>query len=58
MKRATFQFLQQLKKHQTALPLQTYRTLKGQALAGDVHGAHTGLQRILQKRRAAHADAK
>lgn len=58
MNRATFQFLQQLKKHRTALPLQTYRTLKGQALAGDAHSASIGLHRILQKRRAAHADAK
>lgn len=58
MNPATFQFLQQLKQHKTALPLQTYRTLKGQALAGDVQGARTGLQRIKQKRRAAHANAK
>lgn len=58
MNRATFQFLQQLKQYRTALPLQAYRTLKGQALAGDVHGASIGLQRILQKRRGAHANAK
>ena len=58
MNPATFHFLQQLKHHKTALPLQTYRTLKGQALAGDVQGASIGLRRILQKRRGAHANAK
>lgn len=58
MNPTTFQFLQQLKQYKTVLPLQTFRTLKGQALAGDVHGAHIGLRRILQKRRSAHANAK
>lgn len=57
MNPATFQILQQLKQYKTVLPLQTFLTLKGQALAGDVHGARIGLHRILQKRRSAHANA-
>ncbi len=58
MNPATFYFLQHLKTYKTTLSLQAYRTLKGQALAGDVYGASIGLERILQKRRNAHANAE
>lgn len=42
------EFLEKLRKHQNELDAQTYRTLKGQALSGDVQGAEKGLRRILK----------
>lgn len=40
------EFLTELKKFKNKLPINTYRTLKGQALSGDVEGAIKGLKRI------------
>ncbi len=41
------QFIRSLKPYRGKLPVQTIRTLRGQALAGDVEGARRGLARLL-----------
>lgn len=43
------EFLDKLRKSQGKLDAQTYRTLRGQALNGDVEGAEKGLGRILRR---------
>ena len=45
-----YQLLHELKVWKTHLTRQQYRTLKGQAVHGDVAGAEKGLQRLLQRR--------
>ena len=40
------EFLKELKQCKWKLPMNTYRTLKGQALSGDLEGAKKGLERI------------
>ena len=45
-----YQLLHELKVWKTYLTRQQYRTLKGQAVHGDVAGAEKGLQRLLQRR--------
>ena len=45
-----YQLLHELKVWKPYLTRQQYRTLKGQAVHGDVAGAETGLQRLLQRR--------
>ena len=42
------EFLDKLRKVQNKLDAQTYKTLRGQALSGDVQGAEKGLQRVLR----------
>lgn len=42
------EFLEKLRKVQNKLDAQTYKTLRGQALSGDVQGAEKGLQRVLR----------
>lgn len=44
------EFLEKLRKYQNELDAQTYKTLRGQALNGDVQGAEKGLQCILRSR--------
>lgn len=43
------EYLEKLRKHQKGLDAQTYKTLRGQALSGDVQGAEKGLQRVLRR---------
>lgn len=43
------EFLEKLRKAQKQLDAQTYRTLRGQALNGDVQGAEKGLERIIRR---------
>lgn len=43
------EFLEKLRKVQNKLDAQTYKTLRGQALSGDVQGAEKGLERILRR---------
>lgn len=43
------EFLEKLRKAQKQLDAQTYKTLRGQALNGDVEGAEKGLGRILRR---------
>ena len=44
-----YELLRELKLCRRYLTPQQYRTLKGQALHGDVAGAEKGLQRLLHK---------
>lgn len=46
------EFLIELKEHRHAVPRQTVKTLKGQALAGDVNGARKGLHASLKKQQS------
>ena len=43
-------FLMELKRHYKRLTNQELKTLRGQALAGDVDGAIKGLHKILDRR--------
>ena len=43
------EFLEKLRKVQNKLNVQTYKTLRGHALSGDVQGAEKGLQRVLRR---------
>ena len=43
------QFIRHLKQYRNKLPRNTIKTLKGQALAGDVEGAARGLERKLKR---------
>jgi len=43
-------FINELKQYRNILSKQTIRTLKGQALAGDLEGAKKGLQNVLSRK--------
>ena len=43
-------FLHKLKKYNPKLTGQEFKTLRGQALAGDIEGATKGLERILGRK--------
>jgi len=43
------QFIRHLKQYRNILPKNTIKTLKGQALSGDIEGAARGLERILKR---------
>ncbi|WP_035288035.1 hypothetical protein [Clostridium sp. KNHs214] len=42
-------FLKELRHYKTILPRNTFKTLRGQALAGDLGGARKGLNKMKQK---------
>lgn len=42
-------FLKQLKKYYPYMRFQEYRTLRGQAINGDIEGAEKGLHTILER---------
>lgn len=44
-------FLKKLKTQKKYLTAQQYRTIKGQALAGDVVGADKGLEKLMERNR-------
>ena len=46
----TVKFLRDLKLYNVVLPKQTLKTLKGQALSGDLEGAKKGLGTVLRRR--------
>lgn len=46
-------FLKRLKIHRHQLTRQQLRTLRGQALAGDIVGANKGLDHILRRKESA-----
>ena len=46
----TVKFVSQLKKYRNVLPKQTIKTLKGQALSGDLEGARKGLRKVIRRR--------
>lgn len=43
-------FMNKLKNSRTYLTKQQYRTIKGQALSGDIDGAEKGLNSLLRRR--------
>lgn len=43
------QFFYKLRKNKHRLTKQQFRTIKGQALAGDLQGAEKGLKRLLAR---------
>lgn len=43
-------FIKLLKKHSAMLTRQQVRTLRGQAIAGDVIGAEKGLRKLLRRK--------
>ena len=45
-------FIYILKQNRSKLSAQQYRTLKGQAVSGNVDAAHKGLHKILRRRHA------
>lgn len=45
MNRETIKFIKLLKDYRGILPRQTIKTLRGQALAGDIEGAKKGLKK-------------
>ena len=44
------EFLQSLKANKGNLTRQQFRTIKGQALAGDIKGARKGMYQLLERR--------
>lgn len=50
MKTELTDFMRTLKANQKNLTRQQYRTIKGQAFAGDVKGAEKGLYKLLERR--------
>jgi len=46
----TMKFVMELKRYKDVLPKQTIKTLKGQALSGDLGGAKKGLGTVLRRR--------
>ena len=49
MDRSTQEFIKALKIYKDILPKQTLKTLRGQALSGDLIGAKKGLDYLLQE---------
>jgi len=47
---AAHKFLEMLKRHDGEITRQEYKTLRGQAIAGDIEGATKGLDQILYGR--------
>lgn len=43
------EFLQMLKAHKQHLTKQQFKTIKGQALAGDIEGARKGLNKLAER---------
>lgn len=43
-------FMEQLKSNKAKLTRQQFRTLKGQAIAGDVDAAQKGLNKLMNRR--------
>ncbi|MGQ4666823.1 hypothetical protein ACUIJN_13520 [Metabacillus halosaccharovorans] len=46
----TMKFVMELKRYKDVLPKQTIKTMKGQALSGDLEGAKKGLGTVLRRR--------
>jgi hypothetical protein len=50
MKTELEKFMKMLKANQKNLTRQQFRTIKGQAFAGDIKGAEKGLYKLLERR--------
>jgi hypothetical protein len=44
-------FIKDLESYKSSIPKQTYKTIRGQALAGDLDGAMRGLRKVLERER-------
>jgi len=42
-------FIKYLKKHKGMLTKKQFKTLKGQALSGNINGAEKGIQKIIER---------
>lgn len=42
-------FLKELRKYKEKIPRNTLKTIRGQALSGDIEGARKGLEKALEK---------
>ena len=40
--------LKELESYKSVIPIQTYKTIKGQVLAGDIKGARKGLDKVIK----------
>lgn len=49
MDKETAEFIKQLKKYRGKIHKQTIKTLRGQALSGNLKGAKLGLEKVLKK---------
>ena len=49
MDRETIKFIKHLKKYRGKLNRQVIKTIRGQALSGDLKGARRGLKRVSQE---------
>ncbi len=49
MDRSTQEYIKELKIYKDVLPKQTIKTLRGQALKGDLAGAKKGLIKVLER---------
>lgn len=52
MDRSTQEYIKELKLYKDVFPKQTIKTLKGQALKGDLAGAKKGLIKLLERRKS------
>lgn len=50
MDRETGKFIKSLKSYRGKMPKQTIKTIRGQALSGDLEGAKLGLKKVLERR--------
>ena len=50
MDKATREFIRHLKEYRTEIPKQQLKTIRGQALSGDLEGAKLGLKKVLGRR--------
>lgn len=50
MKTELTEFMKTLKSNKKNLTRQQYRTIQGQAFAGDIEGARKGLYKLLERR--------
>jgi len=44
-------FIKDLERYKCSIPKQVYKTIRGQALAGDLDGAMRGLRKVLERER-------
>lgn len=49
MDKETIEFIKQLKRYRGKLHKQTIKTLRGQALSGNLKGAKLGLKRLIEE---------
>ncbi|MEG0721871.1 MAG: hypothetical protein RR446_09015 [Lachnospiraceae bacterium] len=50
MKTELTEFMKKLKANKQNLTTQQFRTIKGQALTGDIEGARKGMNKLLERR--------